>query len=215
MADAVPRIRAVGTIEDHRVSFDSSTGEVCPNCHVLHRDIDGLEADLKLKNRKIASLEEDRERKAQRSEFWDVAMQLFHHYQAVCNKRRSPWSEKRFWEIEPHLRAAKFGPRVCQRAIDGAAYESWVSQRRNGTLKWHVDWVKIFESPSNVEDRANRAPKGWSLAYSIEMRSWPPQTPGPEDVQSFWGIRPPAGWAPPSAQNRDGQVALLGVVADN
>lgn len=215
MAEPVPRIRAVGTIEEHRVSFDSSTGEICPNCNVFKHDIDSLEADLKLKNRKIASLEEDRERKAQRSEFWDVAMQLFFHYQAVCHKRKSPWSEKRFWEIEPHLRQAKFGPRVCQRAIDGAAYESWVSQRRNGTLKWHVDWVKIFESPSNVEDRANRAPKGWSLAYSLEMASWPPQHPGPEDVQSFWGIRPPKGWTPPATQTVTGQGTLLGVVADN
>lgn len=215
MAETVPRIRVVGNVEDFRVSYDSSTGELCPNCEVFRRDVEGLEADLKKKNRKIAELERDQERAAERSPFWDVGQQLFLHYQAVANKRRSPWTHQRFWEIEPHLRQKKFGPRICQRAIDGAAFESWVSQRRNGTIKWHVDWAKIFESPSNVEERVLRAPKGWSMAYSIEMQSWPPQNPGPEHVKSFWGVRPPAGWTPPATQTATGQGTLLGVVADN
>jgi hypothetical protein len=211
-AEPVPRVRQVGTIEDHRVAFDSSTGEVCPNCNVLHRDIDGLEADIRIKNRKIARLEEDTERKAENSEYWAAARELFHHWQIVCNRRRSPWSAQRFWEVEPFMRAKAFGPEKVRRAIDGIAYQSWVSQRTNGTVKWHTDWAKLFESPSSVEEGCNRAPRGWSLAWSAEMEHWPAARPEIKHVGGWFGIRPPAGWSPPAQETNTGQTALIAVV---
>lgn len=214
-AGAVPRIRAVGTIEDHRVSYDSSSGEICPNCEVMHRDVESLEVDIRLKNRKIKELESNRERLAQNSEWWPVAQQLFAHWQSVTGRRKSPWSEKRFWEIEPHLRHKKFGPRLCQRAIDGAAFQSWVSQRSNGTLKWHTDWQKIFESPGTVEEMCNRAPRGWTVAYSVEMCSWPRPLLKPEHAGGWFGIRAPKGWKPPGAETATGQTALIGVVQND
>lgn len=208
--EPVPRVRQVGTVEEHRVSYDSSTGEVCPNCNVFKQDIESLEADLKLKNRKIRELEADRERAAENNEHWDEARELFHHWQTVCNRRRAPWSAQRFWEVEPYLRAKKFGRELVRRAIDGAAFQSWCSQRTNGTLKVHNDWQKIFESPGAVEENCNRAPRGWSIAYSDEMKSWPQRKP--TEAGTWFGLRPPQGWKPPAVETSDGQTALLGVV---
>lgn len=212
MAEPVARVRQVGNVEDFRVSYDSSTGEICANCDIFRRDVEGLEADIRKKNRKIKELEADQERKAERSEFWAVAQQLFLHWQAVTGKHRSPWSHARFWEIEPYLRIKKFGPRGCQRAIDGRAYQSWVSVRSNGTVAWHVDWARIWQSPSDVEEAMNRAPKGWSIAYSLEMQSWPKKKPTAEQAGGWFGVRPPEGWKPPATQTAAGQGTLLGVV---
>lgn len=214
-SEPVARVRQVGTVEDFRVSYDSSTGEKCPNCEVLSHDVEALQVDIRNKNRKIAELEADKDRSAERSEFWVPSRELFHHWQIVCNRRRSPWSTKRFWEVEPFMKAKAFGPDMVRRAIDGIAYQSWVSQRSNGSVKWHTDWQKLFESPGSVEEGCNRAPRGWSLAWSAEMEHWPAARPEAKHVNGWFGIRPPAGWSPPAQETNTGQTALIAVVDDD
>lgn len=214
MPDPVQRIRAVGTIEEHRISYDSSTGEVCPNCEAVRRDVESLEAELRIKRRKITELEGSRERRAEQSEHWDHARAFFHHWQAVCNKRRSPWSHDRFWAIEPFMRKRHITAGLLLRAIDGAAYQSWCSERSNGTFEVHNGWDKIFASSSSVEKYSNRAPRDWSPAYSKEMESWPRRRPGPEHDQAWFGIRPPKGWKPPAQETSSGQVSLVGVTEE-
>jgi hypothetical protein len=211
-ADPVARVRAVGTLEEHRVSYDSSTGEICPNCETVRRDVESLEAELRIKRRKIKELQADRERQAEHHELWEPAQFLYHHWQVVCNRRKSPWTTDRFWLIEPFLRQKKHGIVVCRQAIDGAAWESWVTELRNGRFEVHNRWEKIFESSGSVEKHANKAPKNWSLAFSVEMEAWPPQRPTVNDAKSFWGIKPPKGWQPPAQQSHTGQVTMLGVV---
>lgn len=211
-AEPAPRVRQVGTIEEHRISFDSSTGEMCPNCEVFHRDIESLEADLKLKRRRIAELESDKTRHAEHHELWEPARELYAHYQAVCNKRRSPWTSDRFYLVLPFLKRKEHGPDRVRQAIDGAAYQSWCSELTNGRFEIHNKWDKIFESSDSLERYVNRVPRGWNLAYSIEMESWPARKPTEGGV--WFGIRPPQGWQPPAAETSTGQVTLVGVADD-
>jgi hypothetical protein len=208
---AEPQPRPIGTIEEHRISFDSSTGEVCPNCSVVRRDVEALETDLRIKRRKITELQADKDRQAENSDYWEPARELFHHWQGVCDKRRSPWSHDRFWKIEPFLRKKHISDELLRRAIDGAAYQAWCYERSNGSFALSNGWDKIFDSTSSVEEFANRAPRGWSMAYSIEMESWPSRKPGPEHDREWFGIRPPQGWQPPAQETKTGQVTLVGV----
>lgn len=201
------------------VSFDSSTGEVCSRCAALEanmalavRDREAIERELRMKRRNIEDLEADKDRQAETHELADKARAIFWHWQIVCNKRNSPFTPDRFWQILPFLKNKKYGVDGCRKAIDGAAFESWVTQQRNGYIKWHVAWDKIFEKAGTVEDRINRAPKWWSPPASVELETWPVQRPTINDVKSFWGISPPKGWKPPATTTQSGQTALLGVV---
>lgn len=197
---------------DGTVSFDSSTGELCPNCELVARDRERAELRVRMLDRKIDELKADKDRAALNNPHHEQARQLFWHWQQVTNHRNSPWTTDRFWQIEPFLRQKKYGADLCRRAIDGAAYESWVTERRNGSLEVHSAWEKIFEKAGSVEKYSCRAPRGWNLSYSAEMETWAPQRPTSADVKSFWGVKPPKGWKPPAQETSTGQVALIGVV---
>jgi hypothetical protein len=200
----------VSTLEEQRVAYDAASGMVCPNCEAAHRDVESLEVELRLKRRKITELEADHVRRAEDHELWGPARELYAHFTIVCDKRRSPWTSDRFWQVEPFLRRKQYGFEMCRRAIDGAATQSWVTERTNGTFKRHCDWAKIFESADSIEEYCNRAPRGWSMAYSVEMESFPRLKP--TEGGCWFGIRPPAGWQPPATETNDGQVSMLGVV---
>jgi hypothetical protein len=210
--EPVRHLHPVTTVEESRVAFDSSTGEVCPNCELARRDREELEVELRRKRRRITELEADKERAAEHHELWEPAKELYAHYQVVCDKRRSPWTADRFWLVLPFLKRRQHGPEKVRMAIDGAAYQSWCTERSNGTFEVHGTWDKIFESSDSLERYCNRAPRGWSLAYSVEMESWPRRRPDPEHARNWFGIRPPAGWQPPASETNDGQVSMLGVV---
>jgi hypothetical protein len=69
--------------------------------------------------------------------------------------------------IEPFLTNAKYGQEVeqrvalCRRAVAGAAFDPFVSRRRNGTEHRHDDWDLIFRSSDKFEQFCCKAPAGW------------------------------------------------------
>lgn len=201
------------------VSFDSSTGEICSRCAAMEanmalaiKDREAIERELRMKRRKIDELMADKERQAETHPLADKARTLYWHHQIVNGYRKSLFTTDRFWEVEPWLRRKQYGVDIVRRAIDGAAFQSWCSERSNGSFKIHNEWSKILKNADSIEEHANRAPKWWTPAASVEMESWPRRKP--TESGAWYGIRPPEGWKPPATTTQSGQTALLGVVDD-
>lgn len=188
------------------VSFDAATGEVCPNCEELQRQLDGAERDVRGWRSRYALLKADKADQAKHHGLFPAAKQAFSHWQIVCEHKRSGFTADRFWLIEPFLEdKERYGLEMVLRAIDGAAFQSWVSERTNGTLKLHNDWDKIFEAATSMEERVNRAPRGWTPAVSAEMEGW---KRGVLVNKSWGGLIAPNGWEPPPPETDDRQIGL-------
>lgn len=144
--------------ESHLHVVDPDTGEIrCPNCSSMEDQVAGLEKDLRAWRARYADLHRDKEGEAQMSPVWPKAIELFRHWQVACNHPRAGWSVERFWLCEPHLK--KYGFDVCVRAIDGYAFDCFITVRRNGTRHRHDGWELIFRDAAHVEEGANKAPK--------------------------------------------------------
>jgi hypothetical protein len=131
------------------------TGELvelddCPSCLEYERD-------LRRKNAQLNEMRRDRQAKAQRSEIWPVAVDLFKYWQVRCGHKRSKWTLERFEQIEPLLKS--HGEELCRLAIEGAAFDAFTTERKNGTLKRHDDWELIFRNADKLEDFVKRAPR--------------------------------------------------------
>lgn len=106
---------------------------------------------------------------------------LFKAWRVRCNHPRSPWTEDRFWQIEPYLTGGRYGKcledrvRLCARAIAGAGFDAFEKKRRNGTVKRFDEFNRVFGAADQFEDFCNRAPVGWvpvlspALMQQIEL----------------------------------------------
>lgn len=143
----------------HLAAVDPDTGEIldrCPGCAERDDQIRGLERDLNAWRLRYADLARDKERDAELSDHWEAANRLMAYWRERCNHPRSRMSVSRFELIEPFLR--KDGEDLCRRAIDGAAYDPFVTTRKNGTQKRHDGWDLIFRDRAKFEEFCNRAP---------------------------------------------------------
>jgi hypothetical protein len=139
-----PRLRVV----------DSKTGELhetCPTCAEWQKKYNGVLSQLGIMRR-------DLEGRAQDHHLFPDAKKLFDLWRERCKHPRSKFTADRFDQILPHLRDEDFGYEMCQRAIEGAAYDPNTGIRRNGSVVRYDDWELIFRNRGKAEDFANRAP---------------------------------------------------------
>ena len=152
MADTAPQ---------HLRLVDTETGELseadsCPNCDEWKAQAEGAQVEIRGWRTRFANLKADKEQDARKSPQWPKAKKLFDHWRQVCRHPRSKFTADRFWTIEPLLR--HYGEDLCRKAIDGAAFDPFVTTRRNGTKARHDDWGLIFRDAGKMESFANRAP---------------------------------------------------------
>lgn len=113
-------------------------------------------------------LERDKATEAREHPMWAPGEILFREWRTLCKHPNSKWTPDRFWDIEPFLTNGKYAPTeqgridLCRRAIAGAAFDCFVTQRKNGSAKRHDDWDLIFRNASKFEEFCNRAPLGWT-----------------------------------------------------
>lgn len=137
--------------------------EACPNCQELQNQLDGAEKDIRAWRARYAALRRDKSREAKQHELFPQALRAFEHWQKACNHPRSSFTPDRFWQVLPFLEDEKYGFEIVIRAIDGAAYDPFVTHRKNGSAKRHDDWELVLRNAGKVEEFANRAPANWMM----------------------------------------------------
>lgn len=136
-------------------------------------EIAGLQRDVRGWTTRHAELKRDKEAEARESPVWPAALRVFDHWRRECKHPRSEFSLDRFEMIRPHmdrLSAPKKGrpesvderieqaEAICKLAVDGIAFDPYVTTRKNGTQQRHDGWHLIFETVDNFEKRCNAAP---------------------------------------------------------
>lgn len=140
---------------------DPATGEVfdeeCPSCLELRAQLAGMEKDIRAWRSRYAGAVADKQKAAKMNPLWAEAIELFRYWQEACDHKRSKWTVDRFELLEPYIR--EYGPKMCRRAIDGAAYDPFVTRRKNGSRRRHDGIDLIFRSADKFEEMVNRAPR--------------------------------------------------------
>ena len=154
-----------------KLVVNPDTGEViepdCLDCRRHLDEISGLERDLRGWAVRYAQLKRDKDTDAREHPMWPVGERIFREWRSVCRHPRSPWTPDRFWMVEPFLTNAKYGVELeqrvalCRRAVAGAAFDPFVSHRRNGSEHRHNGWDLIFRSSDKFEEFCCKAPAGW------------------------------------------------------
>jgi hypothetical protein len=145
------------------------TGEVieteCDRCEVIGHELaetadqlQGAEREIRAWRRRYANLKRDVEAEAKAHPRWDEAREVFDYWREKCRHPNSKLNAERFNLVEPYLRAD--GLEMCKRAIDGAAFDPFITARRNGSKKRHDGWELIFRDRGKFEEFVNKAPKG-------------------------------------------------------
>lgn len=144
------------------------TGEIlpaCPTCAALEDQVKGLERDVRAWRARNAELTRDNEAKAQMSKHWGTAVKVFDYWRLKCDHPKARFDAKRFWLLDPFI--TKDGPRLCCIAILGAAFDPFITTRRNGTDQRHNGFELIFRDRQKFEDFCSRAPQGIADAKAI------------------------------------------------
>lgn len=167
----------LGTLDDHAQHFKDQ--------------IDGLERDIRGWRTRFANLKRDKDVEAREHELWPEAIKLFALWKKECKHGRSAFTQDRFWLALPFLgpqpeallaaarrlgldeAAEPYGPVICKLAIEGAAYDPYVTTRRNGSKQRHDGWDLIFRGAAKVEEFACRAPKKVDGAQALPVDSTP------------------------------------------
>jgi len=141
---------------------DVETGELhnddpLEELQYLKDQIKGLERDVRAWRIRYAKLARDEEQRAMSSELWPVGKRLFILWKDKCRHPRSKWTPDRFLQCERLLK--EYGEDICIKAIEGAAYDPYVTQMRNGGNERHDGWGQIFKNAEKLERFANRAPR--------------------------------------------------------
>jgi hypothetical protein len=142
------------------VQVDPTTGEVtgtgCAECRVLKDRLAGAQRDIAAWQIRYANLERSTETDVRGHPRYEEVKQLFNYWRQECNHPRSKFTKDRFEIALPFLE--KYGEDNCKRAIDGLAYDPFITTRKNGTTKRHDAWDLAFRSADKFEEYANRAP---------------------------------------------------------
>jgi hypothetical protein len=148
-------------------------GSLTDHTQPLHDIISGLERDIKGWTTRYAELKRDKEAEAQESPVWPAALSVFKYWRVQCKHPRSEFGLDRFEMIRPFLERLsspkkgrskdpverlEHAEAVCKLAVDGIAFDCYVTDRPNGTKKRHDGWHLIFGSTDHFENRCNSAP---------------------------------------------------------
>ncbi len=143
----------------HLRVVDQETGEVEDlDSHIqeLHVQLDGAEHEIRSWRARYAALADQKTKEAKEHRLFPTAVAVFDYWREQCNHPRSAFSTERFWMLLPFLE--RHGEAMCKRAIDGAAFDPFITQRKNGTTKRHDRFGLIFGEADKFEDFCNRAP---------------------------------------------------------
>lgn len=135
------------------------TGEIsrCEGCAEAAHMIAGLESTIRSQAATLSKLRLDKERDARNHPRWHEVRLVHEYWQRHCGHPRSKFNAERFWLMLPFFE--EDGPELMQRAIDGAAYDPFVTKRKNNTVKRFDDVELIFRNRGKFEEFANRAPR--------------------------------------------------------
>ena len=138
-------------------------GEICDSCMpvlvAMQNTNQGLEQTLRMQAAKLGRYERERdpETKAKEHARWQEVADLFELWRVHCKHPRSRFSAKRFQVALPYVDA--HGVELCRRAVEGAAYDPFVTKRKNGSPKRHDGWELIFRDDQHFEEFCNKAPR--------------------------------------------------------
>lgn len=122
----------------------------------LEDQLAGASRDIAAWRLRYADLKRDKERDAEQHVHHAAIKSLFEFWQAKTSHPRCKFNHQRFEVAEPIFR--EYGDALCRRAIEGAAYDPFITKRRNGSVKRHDGWELIFRDRAKFEEFANRAP---------------------------------------------------------
>lgn len=157
--------------------YVNDNGEVCdcPRCKRLDELLDEKDLIIEELQKDIRrwALRLGKARREDESGGWKQhhlysrAETVFKEWKRACNHPRSPFTRDRFMAVLPFLENEKYGLPTVMMAISGAAFDPWVTKRKNGTPKRHDDWSKIFKNADEFEEFVNRAPSGEGPALKV------------------------------------------------
>ncbi len=142
---AEPQLRLVDTTTGALAGPDD-----CPTCAEWAKKYHGALSQLGLLRAELAPDEDHA--------LFPLAKRLHDYWRKRCGHEKSRFGPERFKEILPRLREHEDdAERLCLLAIDGAAFDPFISRRKNGSAHRHDEWHLIWH-PDKFESFVNRAP---------------------------------------------------------
>lgn len=142
------------------ITLDSQTGEKLPEhpeIHELNLQLEGAQAEIRGWRTRYGNLKRDKDREARQDARWPLAKEVFDYWRRRCAHPRAKFDADRFHLIAPFL--DRYGIELCQRAIDGAAYDPFTKRMKNGAVRRYDGLDLIFRNADKFEDFCNRAPR--------------------------------------------------------
>lgn len=141
------------------------TEEACRHCKVKEDEIGGLQRDIRGWAKRYADLKRDKDQEAHDHNLFPLAERCFRYWKRACNHPRSKFTPDRFWAVVPFLSDTEhYGLEFVLRAIAGAAFDPYETQRKNGTMKAHNGFDNlVFRDAEKAEEFAERAPPTWKM----------------------------------------------------
>jgi hypothetical protein len=161
----------------HLRVVDTQTGETYdehPELKAKDDEIRGLQRALAAESRRYENLRRDKDAEAREHQWWEKVQDLFKVWQQLTGHTRCEFDGTRFWLVEPFLRRKKYGYEICVRAVAGRIYDHYSTPRKNGSVKHYWEWERIFKDSGELEESANRAPKGWrdDPVFASVLEKW-------------------------------------------
>jgi hypothetical protein len=178
--------------ERHLRVSDAETGEVfedgCPQCAAYEDQVKGLERDLRTWRLRYADLMRDKEAEAKKDPLWADAARLFKEWKRLCRpKSKAQLTYDRFALIQPFLKRHGFD--LCLLAIEGAAFDPFITTRKNGRPNPHNGIPLIFKDADKFESFVQRAPKEAVARYKAATVKPEPKS-DPASVEQTALLRP-------------------------
>jgi hypothetical protein len=150
----------------HLRAVDAQTGEVAEDVDVqaliweieqLKADLENAERDLRSKRALIKRLQTDAEKERRAYAGREAVERLFDYWREACRHPNSKLTADRFDSVRAALERG-YTEEQIRRAIDGAAFDPFITRRRNGTAKRHDDIELICRDGKRLEEFACKAP---------------------------------------------------------
>lgn len=149
-ADPVPHLRIIGCADCERKDRMIAAMQV---------DLDNLDVDLKVKRRKITSLQNELDEKRRADPQYDTAEQIFRFWQRKCCPKARVFGEDREKAVLARLKDKipgtedqAYPPRYICESILGARVDPYVDPKG----KRHNDLELVCRTPKKLEDFHDR-----------------------------------------------------------
>lgn len=142
--------------------MNDPSGEICDDCRPLFERLHDRNVGLEVTLRSQAGIIGRNKREdddLSSHVFWDRAQRLFKVWQRATGHTKSRWSKARFRECVETLET--YEDEVILRAIEGLAFDPWITRRKNGTEQRHDGWHLLWKESTSIEEYANKAPMEW------------------------------------------------------